>query len=68
MAAYRNAHTYQVISWSALDGIRVDHFLTEEEARQFASIVADEGFACTVCRVIEVFSCNQRLGMAGGVA
>ena len=68
MNAYRNAHTYQVISWSALDGIHVDHFLTEGEARQFAANVAEEGFACTVCRVIEVFSRNQPLGLVGGVA
>ena|GEM_PF-6912208 len=68
MNAYRDAHTYQVISWSALDGIHVDHFLAEGDARHFAASVAEEGFACTVCRVIEVFSYNQPLGAVGGAA
>ena len=55
MNALRSYATYKVISHSALDAFRIDHFDTSQEARAFAKAVSEEGYDALVCKVFEEF-------------
>ena len=47
---------FKVLGHSALDGVQIDHFYTEDEARAFAKDIAAEGYTAVILEAMDVIT------------